>query len=122
MSPAGHDPLWSAQQRAWLQALGHELLVVAPAPEAEAPALAAPADAYRSGARPSAGTAPAAPRTAAPMADSLLLQALARAAGRAPHDPDFLRALPNLAVLRGNPAARRALWPQLRALRRRGAG
>lgn len=117
MSPAGHDPLWSAQQRAWLQALGHELLVVAPAPEAEAPAQAAPAAAYRSGARPSAGTDPA-----APVADSPLLQALARAAGRAPHDPDFLRALPNLAVLRGNPAARRALWPQLRALRRRGAG
>jgi hypothetical protein len=48
-----------------------------------------------------------------------LLRALARAAGRSEQDTEFLRALPEVATLRGNPAARRALWPRLRALRKR---
>ena len=49
---------------------------------------------------------------------SPLLSALARAAGRTPQDSELLAALPDLATL-GDVAARRALWPRLRALRRR---
>ncbi len=48
--------------------------------------------------------------------------ALLRASGCNPNDPDTqaLMASWNLDELRGNAAAKRALWPQLRALRRRG--
>ncbi len=47
--------------------------------------------------------------------------ALLRASGCNPGDPQTqaLMASWPLAELRGNPAAKRALWPQLRALRRR---
>ncbi|MBB4132386.1 alanine acetyltransferase [Xanthomonas sp. 3075] len=47
--------------------------------------------------------------------------ALLRASGCNPGDPETqaLMASWPLAELRGNPAAKRALWPQLRALRRR---
>jgi len=47
--------------------------------------------------------------------------ALLRASGCSPNDPET-RALMDswpLAELRANPAAKRALWPQLRALRRK---
>jgi hypothetical protein len=53
--------------------------------------------------------------------DDPLAHALLRAAGRGPDSADaaaLLRGLPSLAVLRGDPAAKRALWPKLRALRR----
>lgn len=48
--------------------------------------------------------------------------ALLRASGCNPNDPETqaLMASWNLDELRGNAAAKRALWPQLRALRRRG--
>ncbi|MCC4608306.1 alanine acetyltransferase [Xanthomonas campestris pv. zinniae] len=50
-----------------------------------------------------------------------LQMALLRASGCNPGDPSTqaLMASWPLAELRGNPAAKRALWPQLRALRRR---
>ncbi|PPU28135.1 alanine acetyltransferase [Xanthomonas arboricola] len=50
-----------------------------------------------------------------------LQMALLRASGCNPGDPNTqaLMASWPLAELRGNPAAKRALWPQLRALRRR---
>lgn len=50
-----------------------------------------------------------------------LQMALLRASGCDPGDPttQALMASWPLAELRGNPAAKRALWPQLRALRRR---
>jgi len=124
------DLPWSPQQREWLQALGHDVLALAgaasasparaapdPAP-AQEPAPALPQGVDRDAARVPRAPAPARPATARAPAESTLLRALAQAAGRAPDDGELLRALPPLASLRGNPAARRALWPRLRALRR----
>jgi len=95
-----HELPWSAEQREWLQALGHDVLMLASA---------------SASAEPSAPEPVALARTAA----SPLLRALARAAGRNEQDAELLQALPDLATLHGNPAARRALWPRLRALRKR---
>jgi hypothetical protein len=84
--------VWSPRQREWLAALGHEPLVRAPPP------------------------APVLP-------DDPLLHALLAAAGCGPGSPrlrEVLAALPPTAALRGDPAAKRALWPRLRALRRGG--
>ena len=50
-----------------------------------------------------------------------LLHAVLRAAGRDPADAragTLLRELPPASALRGDPAAKRRLWPRLRALRR----
>lgn len=106
---------WSSEQREWLQALGHDMLMLVPAGsgvrvEADQPShTAVPVKP-----RPSAGGA-AKPVSAA----SPLLRALARAAGRREDDAELLKTVPDPSVLRGNPAARRALWPRLRALRKR---
>lgn len=84
---------WSPQQREWLSALGHELYAPAPPPAPELP-------------------------------DDPLLHGLLRAAGCGPDSPrlrEVLAALPPTGRLRGDPAAKRALWPLLRALRRDGA-
>lgn len=55
-------------------------------------------------------------------AEDALLRALLRAAARDANDAVALvRTWPPTAQLRGNPAAKRALWPRLRALRARGA-
>lgn len=65
-----------------------------------------------------------APRAADIVPDDPLAHAVLRAAGRTPDDADaaaLLRDLPPLATLRADPAAKRALWPRLRALRRGGA-
>lgn len=67
--------------------------------------------------------APARPGTRRPavrLPDRLQI-ALLRASGCNPSDPDTqaLMASWNLDQLRGNAAAKRALWPQLRALRKR---
>jgi predicted component of type VI protein secretion system len=83
--------MWDPFQRELLAALGHTLLVPA---------------------------APGAPESAAAPAaegDAALLQALARAAGIA---PERLAGMPAIADLRRDPAAKRALWPRLRALRK----
>lgn len=108
------DAIWSAQQHEWLQALGHDVMLLAPTGNA----IAAEPEPDRAGAAPVASKAgtPAKPATSS---SSPLLRALARAAGRNEHDSEFLAVIPELAALRGNPAARRALWPQLRALRKR---
>ncbi|PPT77373.1 alanine acetyltransferase [Xanthomonas arboricola pv. populi] len=87
-----------------------------PAVRRSAPA--APADAPHA-----ATTAPSTTpqrRSRVGMPDRLQM-ALLRASGCNPGDPDTqaLMASWPLAELRGNPAAKRALWPQLRALRRR---
>lgn len=123
------DLPWSAQQREWLEALGHDVLALAgaasaspaqAAPEpvpAQKTVPAAPQRVDRDVARVPLAPAPARPATARAPAEATLLRALAQAAGRAPDDGELLRALPPLASLRGNPAARRALWPRLRALR-----
>ena len=84
--------MWDAFQREVLSALGHEVLALA-----------------ATGAAGTA-TAPAIDPTRLPP----LQQALLRAVGG---DPARLAGLPPLAQLR-TPAAKRALWPRLRALRR----
>ena len=116
---------WSAQQREWLAALGHDVLSLAdasPVPAPGAPVASPPPRQPDRAADRLERTAPAptTARTAPARAptETALLRALAQAARRAPDDGEFLRALPPLASLRGNPAARRALWPRLRALRR----
>lgn len=106
-----HDLPWSSEQREWLQALGHDVLMLASTSPAEmqsppAREAAAPVSKPEVAARPATAASP-------------LLRALARAAGRNEHDAELLQALPELATLRGNPTARRALWPRLRALRKR---
>ena len=110
---------WSVQQREWLQALGHEVLMPVPAGSAAEPeqiedlARVAMPDAGARGVLRSDVPAKPAP------SGSPLLRALARAAGRSEQDAEFLHMLPDVATLRGNPTARRALWPRLRALRKR---
>ena len=86
--------MWDPFQREMLEAMGHAVYV----PRTQATPLAPPATAT--------GLAEPVPRG--------LLQALARAAGVA---PEALPPLPSLAQLR-TPAGKRALWPQLRRLRR----
>lgn len=104
--PSNSTP-WSAEQREWLQAMGHDVLMLAPT---GVPAVVVAADVE-------AQAPPARERNAPAAADHPLLRALARAAGR--RDASELAALlPDPSALRGNAAAKRALWPQLRALRR----
>jgi hypothetical protein len=111
---SSYDTPWSAQQREWLQALGHEVLMPASAGDVTAAEPERPGD--RAVAAPRAAKADALAKPAAPLPP--LLAALARAAGRNPQDSELLAALPDLATL-GDIAARRALWPRLRALRKR---
>lgn len=83
----------------------------APASVAERPSAPAPARERASGGR----------RPTVRMPDRLQI-ALLRASGCNPSEPDTqaLMAGWKLDELRGNAAAKRALWPQLRALRKRG--
>lgn len=85
-----------------------------PAPRGRAPAApAADPELHR------APPAPVARRPGLRLPDRLQI-ALLRASGRNPNDPatQALMATWPLAELRGNAAAKRALWPQLRALRK----
>jgi len=94
---------WSPQQQAMLSAMGYTLYRQAgaePPPAAQPEARAEPA-------------APASPQRS----PDRLMQALVRAAGG--RDPRGLP-LPPLDQLRRDAAAKRALWPRLRALRRQG--
>ena len=115
MNMGAHDLPWTSEQREWLQALGHDVLMLVPAGS----------DVRAEAERPSGSGAPAKARPAASLAAkpassaSPLLRALARAAGRSEDDSEFLKIVPDVSALRGNPAARRALWPRLRALRKR---
>lgn len=111
MSLTAHDLPWSSEQREWLQALGYDVLMRAPA-GAEGPA--EPLEERGAAAKTGAAVPVRRASSASP-----LLRALAQAARRSEQDSEFLAALPDLGTLRGNPAARRALWPQLRALRKR---
>lgn len=88
---------WDPWQREVLEALGHVVYRMAPAESSAAQA-----------------------QRVLP-ADDALLRALLRAAARDAVTDDaeaVLRAAP-LASLRGDPAAKRTLWPRLRALRAR---
>ncbi len=149
MSDIGLPPLWSPAQQSWLQAMGYTVfvdgqiedvpaqapielsVVAAPAPDAaQAPAEVAPpprrsaptrVDAPAPVAGPVRERAPAGRRPAVRMPDRLQI-ALLRASGCNPSEPETqaLMAGWNLEELRGNAAAKRALWPHLRALRKRG--
>lgn len=158
----GAVPLWSDDQRDWLQALGHVVYVQAadaapvdedepdrssitdapvpaqaPMATSDAPRAPAVADVHaphhgfrRAAAAPQAPMTEPAPagerhagsfarRPAARLPDRLQI-ALLRASGCNPNLPEtqaLIDAWP-IAELRGNPQAKRALWPQLRALRR----
>lgn len=130
--------LWSAQQHEWLTALGHTLYVPG---SAEAPLVATSTAAAQKATHPAIPAAtpnptrrapadhatPAPVRTTAPVrrATSRLPDklhfALIRASGCDPSAEGVAQIMagwPPSSELRGNPAAKRALWPQLRALRR----
>ena len=129
--------LWSSQQHEWLTALGHTLYVqgAVEAPAAVAVAVAVePAKPQRETVqavaparrRPEPETMPpadvaAAPRRTASRLPDKLHFALIRASGCNPNAEEaaaIIARWPPSSELRGNPAAKRALWPQLRALRR----
>lgn len=129
------SPLWTAEQHGWLAALGHAVYVRGALPEVVAevaPAASvvserAPAPPPRArAAPPSVSTTPAreaaptARRPAARLPDRLHI-ALIRAAAINPNAPgmaELIAQWPASSELRGNPAAKRALWPRLRALRK----
>lgn len=113
--------LWTTQQRDWLQAMGHQVLALTSAQTADVPAVenevpapvrAGPPsiDRDRTPSRPS--------RPPAASAGDRLMQALLRAAGTHVEAAVVIALVPDTAQLRGNAAAKRALWPRLRALRR----
>ena len=134
--------LWSAQQHEWLTALGHTLYVpgsaeapvmaAAPAAAVQAadpPVMRMPTSAVASAPSrrrpepdapaPGRDTEPA--RRAASRVPDKLHFALIRASGCNPGAAgaaEIMARWPSSSELRGNPAAKRALWPQLRALRR----
>jgi len=97
---------WSAEQQGMLSAMGYQLLVRAPTAAAQLAdgATGVGSAAAESGAGNSAGVAD----------HPALRQALRRAAG----DQDVSGLIHDLERLRREPALKRALWPQLRALRR----
>lgn len=100
---------WSPQQQAMLSAMGYTLYRQVGAGVADAPVVSVARDAGVP-TQASRATAPASVRPA-----DRLLQALVRAAGG--REPGQLP-LPPLDQLRASAAAKRALWPVLRALRR----
>ena len=136
------DRLWSAEQQAWLAALGHALYLPAdwpteagaPTPVVEAAAMRVerdsptPASAPRARPparetieRPAPARPAAAPRAPGSRLPDRLHFALIRASGCNPNAPgaaELVAQWPSSAELRGNPAAKRALWPMLRRLRR----
>ena len=128
------SPLWTAEQHGWLAALGHAVYVRGALPEVTAEAAPAPATISERTPAPPQRTralppqAPATPREAAPttrrpaarLPDRLHI-ALIRAAAIKPNAPgmaELIAQWPPSSELRGNPAAKRALWPRLRALRK----
>lgn len=135
MSTLAPQALWSTQQQVWLSALGHTLYLqgalsetvaeaAAPAPaSASAMRQSSPAQGPRSGS-PAASTArqaAAAPRRGGSRLPDRLHFALIRASGCDPNAPgasELFASWPSSSELRGNPAAKRALWPRLRALRK----
>lgn len=99
---------WDPFQRAVLAELGHVVYRQRPGPGEQASVVAAQ-DASGEGAAP----------PVQPPADDAMLARLARAAGMAP--AQLVQRDPGLAALsrqlRADAAAKRALWPRLRALR-----
>ena len=126
--------LWSAQQHEWLKALGHRVYVqgavvsaedkveVAIAPIRSSPvAVPPPRRRVEPVSAEPAREVPVAPSRPASRLPDKLHFALIRASGCNPNAPEAAEVMaqwPASAELRGNPAAKRALWPRLRALRR----
>ncbi len=117
--------VWSDEQRRCLAALGYTLYRSAAASESNADFAreVSVAIAANSG----NGMVPAPKKQIATTIDPLL-HALMRAVGcdhAQAKDADawkHAQQIPSLAQLRNNPAAKRALWPRLRALRKERAG
>ena len=99
---------WSDSQLRILRALGHEPFVRAPVGAPVGAALG------RDEVRAEVGSRPTAAPTVASADTAALLAAIARAAGGRELGALAL----DLETLRRNPALKRALWPQLRRLRR----
>lgn len=131
------SPLWTAEQHGWLAALGHAVYVRGALPESAAEAAPAPAAVSERmpappRTRPAPPPAPTTAREAAPttrrpaarLPDRLHI-ALIRAAAINPNAPgmaELIEQWPPSSELRGDPAAKRALWPRLRALRKGARG
>lgn len=132
--------MWTAEQYGWLAALGHAVYVQGAVPEPVAPNLepnpavevrsSAPAAPRPARERPQPPPAPvetaeALPPPRVPVAKlrlpSALDMALIRAARINPNLPEMAPVMaqwPSAAQLRKDPAAKRALWPALRTLRK----
>ncbi|MDI9238759.1 alanine acetyltransferase [Lysobacter sp. LF1] len=111
---------WSAQQREWLQAMGHSVFQLAgvDAPD-EAPARTPDALREAAGLVPESARPVRRAEAARPAGNGdRLIQAVLRAAGAGADSAAVLALVPDAAALRGNAAAKRALWPRLRGLRR----
>jgi hypothetical protein len=106
---------WSAEQREWLQALGYELLVRAPQAPVSADASAVDARAVEA---PVVATTASAVTGRAEEGIDPLLRAVLRAA-RVDALEEVRMIAGDIGRLRADPAAKRAAWPQLRALRAR---
>lgn len=129
--------MWSAEQQQWLKALGHTIYVqgaALPREVAEAPSVRIPLPAVVPDPAPARPRRPdpvsvqepvavaASARRATSRLPDKLHFALIRASGCNPNAPDAAAVIaqwPASSTLRGNAAAKRALWPQLRALRKR---
>ncbi|MFT4257022.1 MAG: alanine acetyltransferase [Pseudoxanthomonas sp.] len=141
--------LWTVEQHRWLATLGHtvwmqgalpEVVTAEPAaqvrPAAPPPVVASAQRQFGAPARKSAPPPmPSTERDHAPVAAASrrpatgvpdrLHMALIRASGINPNAPGMAEVIaqwPSPAELRGNPAAKRALWPRLRALRKQSRG
>lgn len=117
--------VWSDEQRGWLQAMGFDPLVPASAAAPALPEAIAPVHARREGVAVAAVEQAAARVVGAiasghakPDLTDPLLRALLRAS-RCDDLGALARLAGDLGALRRDPAAKRALWPQLRALRTR---
>ncbi|HZH44629.1 MAG TPA: hypothetical protein VEY50_11160 [Lysobacter sp.] len=113
--------LWDREQREWLQAMGLTWWVRADGDDRSAPAPATASQAARAEAAALFATdAPPRPAVRVGASADRLLRAVLRAANLRPEDgldPE-LAARVDPERLRGDAAAKRALWPYLRALRR----
>lgn len=110
---------WSTEQREWLQAMGYDLLAPAGTSvneEAPTPAAVPMAPAVVDMPPARAATPTPASLAATPDLTDPLLRALLRAS-RCNDVGELARLAGDLTLLRRDPAAKRALWPALRALR-----
>ena len=103
---------WSPAQQVMLEAMGYTLYARAGSAAAAPAAEPVPAPAPEAARRPPAGRT----TTARPAQGGF--ERLEAALRRAARGRELAHVLPPLAELRASPAAKRAFWPVLRALRR----